>query len=93
MVNKMNGLDEEINLDNVFMPNISSIHETIAGELMGFGGLLRCSVCGEKEHFGRIATNLRSGWPKHCGFTMSWVTEKQLQEEAKLSLETIKNGK
>jgi hypothetical protein len=44
------------------------------------GGFLRCENCGRQEELGRtdIAVNLRQGWPKCCGYTMRWWTQRQI---------------
>jgi len=31
---------------------------------------------------GDTGSHLRSGWPKHHGMTMRWVTQRELDEEA-----------
>lgn len=64
-------------------------HEAIAGDLKSFGGLLRCTVCGventlpsdDSRWARKVGSLLRTGWPKHCGYTMRWVTDSQLAEE------------
>jgi hypothetical protein len=55
--------------------------EKIGADLRGFGGLLRCTVCGREEPLGDVGTNLATGWPKCHDYTMRWVTAKQLEEE------------
>lgn len=59
-----------------------TIHDMIGADLQGFGGVLRCTVCGHEEPLGNVAPNLRHGWAKHCGYTMRWVTQSQLDEAA-----------
>lgn len=54
------------------------IHENIAAELNNFGGHLECTICGTTKPLGSIATKLATGWPKHCGYTMTWKTARQL---------------
>ena len=48
-----------------------------------FGGILRCSVCGYERTLTPMAISLylSEGWPKHCGYTMRWVTQKELDVE------------
>jgi hypothetical protein len=59
-----------------------SLSRAIAADLSGFGGILRCSTCHGVQDAGDIARNLREGWPACCGYTMTWVTQRQLDEEA-----------
>lgn len=54
------------------------VHQNIAKELEGSGGHLECTVCGQTQALGSIAASLGRGWPKHCGYTMSWITARQL---------------
>lgn len=53
---------------------MSKLHENIATDLQQHGGHLECSECGFTEPLGDIASKLALGWPKHCGYTMSWIT-------------------
>lgn len=60
------------------------LHGKIAADLAHLGGVLRCNDCGEEwaltqEDIGR---HLAHGWPKHCGRTMRWVTQKELDAES-----------
>jgi hypothetical protein len=55
----------------------------IASALSGFGGILRCTICKRERPLGDIGGKLRHGWPKCCGYTMTWVTQRQLDEEAR----------
>ena len=55
-----------------------SIHDTIAGDLESLGGYLRCEVCGHCRVKGDVSHNLAAGWPKHCGYTMRWWTQRQI---------------
>lgn len=59
----------------------ATIHDAIADGLSGFGGLLRCTTCKREQPLGDIAGSLRSGWPKCCGYTMTWMTQRLLDEE------------
>jgi hypothetical protein len=54
------------------------IHDRIASDLDGFGGYLRCSTCGHKKVLGNIGSKLANGWPKCCGYTMTWWTQRQI---------------
>lgn len=61
-----------------------SVHNKIAGDLAGFGGVLRCTVCKYEEPVGGpdgIAASLSDGWPRCHGYTMTWVTDRLLAEE------------
>jgi hypothetical protein len=55
------------------------LHEAIAQDLAGFGGILRCTRCGIERNVGDISLHLRDGWPLHCGYTMRWITESELR--------------
>lgn len=48
--------------------------------LESFGGHLECTVCGHKKPLGRTSVYLAQGWPKHCGYTMTWITARQEAE-------------
>ena len=62
----------------------ATLNSSVAADLAGFGGILRCADgCGREQPLGDIAGSLRSGWPKCCGYTMRWVTQRQLDEEAR----------
>lgn len=50
----------------------------IAENLQGFGGILRCETCGHKKLLGNVGNKLTNGWPKHCGYTMRWWTQRQI---------------
>ena len=54
----------------------------ITADLATAGGILRCGTCGAEQPPGDLAAKLRHGWPKCCGYTMTWVTQRQLDEEA-----------
>lgn len=57
-----------------------SIHDKIGGDLQGFGGLLRCRECGNERALGNVGDKLANGWPKCCGYTMRWITRRELDE-------------
>ena len=61
-----------------------SIHESIARDLRPVGGILRCEQCGHEEKLqnARIGGYLASGWPECCGYTMMWITQRQLDAAA-----------
>jgi len=60
----------------------TDVHARIGAGLQGFGGILRCTVCGIERPLVRVGVALKVGWPEHCGYTMRWVTQRQLDEEA-----------
>lgn len=53
------------------------IIDNIANDLEDLGGHLECTVCHLEQPIGNIGVNLSTGWPKHCGYTMTWVTASQ----------------
>lgn len=57
---------------------MTEMHEKIGGELQGMGGFLRCSECGLRAKVGDVGRRLREGWPKCCGYTMTWWTQRQI---------------
>jgi hypothetical protein len=56
----------------------SKMVKALGAELAEFGGLLRCTSCGLERPLGDPGRRLRDGWPKHCGYTMRWWTQRQL---------------
>lgn len=42
------------------------------------GGVLRCS-CGREEPPKDEYFSI--GWPKHCGYTMRWITARELKND------------
>lgn len=56
-----------------------------AADLDALGGILRCSECGTRKTLstGDIAGYLEHGWPVCHGFTMTWVTQRELDEGEK----------
>lgn len=56
---------------------IQNIHINIANDLVSLGGHLECTVCGYSESLGAVGSHLANGWPKHCGYTMTWITKRQ----------------
>ena len=51
-------------------------------DLAALGGILRCGECGTTRplHAGDIAGYIQYGWPKCCGYTMTWITQRELDE-------------
>lgn len=56
---------------------VSPVHASLGAELQSFGGHLECMTCGHKQALGNVAGKLEHGWPKHCGYTMRWITARQ----------------
>lgn len=54
--------------------------DLIAESVEGFGGLLRCETCGREQSMceGDAGSYLFRGWPRCCGYTMRWWTQRQL---------------
>ena len=57
---------------------VAGIHDAIGSELQGFGGFLRCESCRYQQDLGSVGFMLRVGWPKCCGYTMRWWTQRQI---------------
>jgi hypothetical protein len=54
-------------------------NQTVGEELAGFGGYLRCESCRRREPLGNPGRRvLGEGWPKCCGYTMRWWTQRQI---------------
>ena len=55
---------------------VGSFWAEVDGFTAEFGGFLRCETCGLR---GEVeARYWRVGWPKHCGYTMRWWTQRQV---------------
>jgi hypothetical protein len=56
------------------------IHDAIGRDIAGLGGYLRCETCRRVVEFypSARADYLRRGWPKCCGDTMRWWTQRQI---------------
>lgn len=52
--------------------------EKIASDLRGFGGVLRCEKCYYARSLGDVAYYLHAGWPRCCGYTMRWWSQRQI---------------
>lgn len=57
---------------------MKNVHESMA-EAMPELSHLECGMCHETQEVGDVAKHLADGWPKHCGFTMTLVTKKQME--------------
>jgi hypothetical protein len=66
---------------------MSAFHEAVAKDISGMGGILQCPTCKNKFPLaeGRVGGFLAHGWPKCCGLTMEWITDKQLRERRKVA--------
>ena len=64
--------------------NVQNFKSGLAADLDKLGGVLRCKLCGHERPLqaGEAGHFTFNGWPKHCGKTMAWVTQKLLDEEA-----------
>jgi hypothetical protein len=56
---------------------MATLHQKKGTELQEHGGHLECNACGLVQSLGDVSTYLKSGWPKHCGYTMTWITKRQ----------------
>ncbi len=57
---------------------IGKMYGAIDDELTGFGGYLRCETCGAVQPLGSPGEKVKHGWPKCCGYTMRWWTQRQI---------------
>ncbi len=62
-----------------FVDGIQGFARSLQGITDDHGGILRCTVCEREEPV--EARYWREGWPKCCGYTMRWVTARELAEE------------
>lgn len=56
------------------------LHKNIGEELDGMGGYLECSKCKSSKPLGITEEKLLHGWDKCCGYTMTWITRKMIDE-------------
>lgn len=71
-------------LKEKFLRKKRTLYEAMREELQKYGGVLRCSRCGNEKPLGDIAERLEQGWPVCCGLTMSWIVKKgELKESEK----------
>jgi hypothetical protein len=54
--------------------------QAITAHMPDFGGVLRCETCKRSRPLGSIGYKLDHGWPKCCGYTMRWWTQRQIDE-------------
>ena len=57
---------------------MTTIHDSIGDTLADFGGFLRCETCHTTEPLGNVSRRLSGGWPRCCGYTMRWWTQRQI---------------
>lgn len=60
------------------LKNLQSLKSNVANDVWPNGATMECKICGEQQHLttaecGRCLFG--AGWPKHCGQTMSMVSE------------------
>lgn len=60
------------------------ITQSVAEAIAPVGGFLRCETCRREQGLGDVASHLASGWPKCCGLTMTWVTQRQVDSGEQL---------
>ena len=60
--------------------NIARFGKEMSGALDGFGGYLRCRTCHHSQDLGDPGRRgvMGEGWPKCCGYTMEWITQRQI---------------
>lgn len=59
--------------------NVARFGESVSESLAGFGGYLRCRTCGYSRDLGDPGRRVMGqGWPKCCGYTMEWITQRQI---------------
>lgn len=53
----------------------------LADALAGLGGFLLCEKCGDRRPLRgqSIRDHVQSGWPRCCGYTMRWWTQRQME--------------
>jgi hypothetical protein len=61
---------------------VSGMHDAIGASLDQFGGVLRCETCGRVSEMeaGAAGRYTAKGWPSHCGYTMRWWTQRQIDD-------------
>ena len=66
-----------------FIKRAQGLHGNMAADLISNGGVLRCHECDHEQALteAQIAQYLAHGWPKHCGYGMRWVTQRELDAE------------
>jgi hypothetical protein len=72
---------EEVGEVEVVIDRTQECAAFVGSELREFGGVLRCLHCGHEEPLGDVAHHLAHGWPRCCGYTMRWLTQRELDAE------------
>ena len=59
---------------------VSGLHGAIGAALDPFGGILRCETCRTSHAMqpGDAGRYTAKGWPRCCGYTMRWWTQRQI---------------
>lgn len=65
-------------MDAQKLADAGKLAEVIGNDLQPLGGILRCNVCGRMEPLGDVGASLATGWPKCHGYTMTWWTQRQV---------------
>lgn len=62
------------------LARIRGMEQSISDSLNGFGGFLRCETCHRQRDLkdGDAGYYTSHGWPKCCGYTMRWWTQRQI---------------
>lgn len=58
---------------------MSDIAIKIGDDLQSFGGHLECNECKRQAPLGDTGSKLANGWPMCCGYTMTWITQRQIE--------------
>jgi hypothetical protein len=74
-----------------------ALPSAMSDALGGFGGFLRCESCGKTSPVGDPGRRVTgAGWPKCCGYTMRWWTDRQIDDGevtcAACSTRTLRRG-
>ena len=64
-----------------FIKRATALRDELSDALSGFGGYLRCRTCGHSEDLGDPGRRVTGeGWPQCCGYTMEWITQRQIDD-------------
>lgn len=58
--------------------SVQSFYSSLDDITVEHGGILRCMVCGSEQPV--ESRYWREGWPKCCGYTIRWITARQLRD-------------
>lgn len=56
--------------------SVASFKKAVVDLTWQHGGYLRCEYCGHRAAL--RSEYWRTGWPQHCGYTMRWWTQRQI---------------